>query len=532
MLDFEEYNEYQIPPNPTLIENYKRSTKFSKVTDINSKKNIASNLPIMTEDFKLGSKTSEFSENGHGYTLFFKISKFSVYGLLFSIVPLAITLIILFHSGNDCEGETVNNSREKLFNKSEAHNARNQIQRYAYMHRMNIDLNPLDDIFEDRDGDGLEVSEVFGQTIEFFSGDYIRRFFKFICRDQDDTIRRNLKKDYREFCSKYFFEICDIRPENGECMKSAIEFYNQKMVHFSCAKTWINKISLSNRIEKVDRQASIDRVFPYLYQVIFYLMILGTLVFQWWHDKYRIKLIAESKEMDIISLMLDELPCGEEYKNVDLKTKIVELFQEKGYELTSINFAFDVEKFLELKKEYKELRTKYEKEIYEEKRNKENGKKKEYKEIEELLNENFVKVDELEKEISRLEKDFAQNKVELMVGKAFITFKNTDERNECFEKFKVDGYLNNIIDFFFDGYSKHKLILKDVNGKDIRIQVEDSYLPQDIIWETLKYSYLQKFFRGAISSIIGYIIVTAGFFGLYYMKTNQVNYHLNFPNFF
>lgn len=525
-MDFENYDEYRIPPNPKLTENYQKSTKFGKVKEKNSERNVASNLPIDNTYFDINSKTSEFSENGHGYTLFFKISKFSIYGLLVSIVPLAIGLMILFHTGNDCEGETVNNNtppKKPLFNSTESHRARNQIERYAKLHNFEIDLNPLDDIFEDRDGDGLEVSEVFGQTIEFFSGNYLRRFFIYVCRDEDNTIQRNLKPEFREFCMKYYFDLCDQTPESSGCMKRAIDFYNEKLVHFSCAKTWINKISLSNRIEKIDRTRLADKILPYIYQVIFYVMIIGTLAFQWWHDKYRIKLKEDSQEINDISLMLDKLPFGEKYTGVNLKEKIFEVFESHGYKLMDINFAFDIEEFIKLKEEYKDLRREYEKKKYKANLTQINmSVDDQTSEKEDLIDKNYKKMKELEEKILKLENDFEEEKIELMIGKAFIMFASTDERNECFERFKVDGFWHNFIDTCFSKIKKDRLILKDIKGEDIRIQVEDSYEPQDIIWESLKYGYIHKFIRERISSLIGYVVVIIGFFGLYYMKTNQV----------
>lgn len=494
---------------------------FGKVIDPGSKKNIASSLPIGTEVFTLHTPTTEFSENGHGYTLFFKIIKYCLYALLVSIVPLSIILMIMFHSGDDCAGEMTGEETKGKFKGNETSHAMNQIRRYAMMHDFHIDLNPLDDIFEDRDGDGIEVSEMFGQTIEFFSGNYLRRFFAYVCRDEDDTEFRNLKENYREFCMKYYFDICDQRPKSKPCMDRAMDFYKKTNVHFSCARTWINLISLSNRIEKADRHSIADAMLPYLYQAIFYFLLIGTLVFQWWHEKFRLKLKQEARELDDISLLLSELPCGEKYTGVDLKKKILDSFEKEGYKIKKIVFAFDIEEFVQLKEEYKELKTTYEKKKYKQRNNL--GETALQSEHDELLDKDLQKIQELDKKIKKFEQDFDNRKIELMVGKAFIMFSSSDERNECFEKYRVDGFWNNFFDYFYEDFMKFKFILKDVKGEDIRIQVEDSYEPQDVIWESLKYGYIQKFFRESLSSIIGYIVVISGFFGLYYMKTNQVS---------
>lgn len=96
------YEEHKIPPDEKLTEEYRISTVFGKA-DPNSKViNSASQLPLENKRFGITSKASQFSINGEGFSLFYKIVKFGVWGIIVCLVPLAVTLMLIYSTGNDC----------------------------------------------------------------------------------------------------------------------------------------------------------------------------------------------------------------------------------------------------------------------------------------------------------------------------------------------------------------------------------------------------------------------------------------------
>lgn len=96
------YEEHKIPPDEKLTEEYKQSTDFGASDPRDKNINSASQLSIKNKRFNLTSKGSEFSINGEGYSLFYKIVKFAIYGVTIALVPLAVILMIIYHSGDDC----------------------------------------------------------------------------------------------------------------------------------------------------------------------------------------------------------------------------------------------------------------------------------------------------------------------------------------------------------------------------------------------------------------------------------------------
>lgn len=96
------YEEHKIPPNEKLTKEYQISTDFGKADPKSKNINAASQLPIENQKFTLMTKPAEFSINGEGYSLFYKITKYGIFGLVFCLVPLTYALMLIYHSGDDC----------------------------------------------------------------------------------------------------------------------------------------------------------------------------------------------------------------------------------------------------------------------------------------------------------------------------------------------------------------------------------------------------------------------------------------------
>ena len=64
---------------------------------------LASKLPVSNEPYPLNCDVEDFAENGHGYTLYFKLVLFKLKFACFILLPLAIIKMLIFHSGSQCK---------------------------------------------------------------------------------------------------------------------------------------------------------------------------------------------------------------------------------------------------------------------------------------------------------------------------------------------------------------------------------------------------------------------------------------------
>ena len=56
----------------------------------------------------------------------------------------------------------------------------------------------------------------------------------------------------------------------------------------------------------------------------------------------------KSASISDFSLLLTGLPYGEEYNQMDLRNKILEMFKDMGYKLKLINFVYDTDEYRSL----------------------------------------------------------------------------------------------------------------------------------------------------------------------------------------
>ena len=527
-----------------LVDDYEKATKFGNLTNPDGRKCKSSFLPVDNEEYELNADIEHLGDNGQGYTLYFLILKFVIIALCCTVVPLAIGMCILFRGGDDCaqvNGLLQDQIDEKNARRGipageldiPAHDAFLKNRPYTYgtvlqyarqpPHKTHdFSLNVLSLLFNDVDGDGLEISEIFEQSIGYSTYDYLKRFFEYVCRDQDEEEKRPLDPEYRNFCKEYYEQGCIDEPKTKACTRKRVNFYSEKNVAFSCEMSWINLISLSNRIEKKDRKTKVDSMLPLAYQAIFYLMVVGILAFQWWQLSYIRQLDDQVLEIGDISLLLTDLPTGDEVNEVsDLETSIKHAFAVLDYEIKSINFIYDCDEYMKIKEKLVKKRTELAKKNYEKRQDHGEMSDEQRMENKALISDGNVEILKLEQRMADIEQKFEEQDEDLMTGKAFISFATTDQRNTCYNKCQVEGIKDKVINFFVP-QSKQQILL--FLNEPRRVHVELPYEPNDIIWEDLKYKWYDKLWRRLVSSFIGYSIVIIGFYLLYRFKTGQVSF--------
>jgi len=104
----------------------------------------------------------------------------------------------------------------------------------------------------------------------------------------------------------------------------------------------------------------------------------------------------------------------------------------------------------------------------------------------------------------------------IMTGMAFVCFNKGIYRDEIYNTYKKTGFW---YDWFGIGsFFNHRIF----------VHLPDE--PNDVLWEALSYTEGNRWIRKSLSYILGVIIICAGFIGLYYLKTEKVNFF--FKNFF
>ena len=95
-------NPYNIPPDTDLLDEFDRATKTGYVLDPSKGREPFSLMFRDNHDFKMLDSSDKFSQMSIGYTLVFLFSKFSFY---FALIPLgiyALSIAILYSTGNGC----------------------------------------------------------------------------------------------------------------------------------------------------------------------------------------------------------------------------------------------------------------------------------------------------------------------------------------------------------------------------------------------------------------------------------------------
>ena len=179
----------------------------------------ASQLCVENEPFTLSSKASDFSQNGRGYSLFFKIIKFGFFGLGLSLLPLALIMMMLFRSGNDCTAKygqnastyfengdesapqsslenSINNPELVFASREGAQNATVADHKFRF-DNLGDDITGISEAFNPVTG----VSSFFETTIHGLSHNYIQRYFKKICEHKEKADAA--QNHYRNFCTQY-----------------------------------------------------------------------------------------------------------------------------------------------------------------------------------------------------------------------------------------------------------------------------------------------------------------------------------------
>lgn len=421
----------------------------------------------------------------------------------------------------------------------------------------------------------FELGDFYTNSANIIYENFLRRYYDRICefnvetqqsklelklsekRSLADEIVRDgtgaLKKDFETICIRYIRTrktlLQDVEGNSdikkdfsaGETLaqnvartqlitEPFIKFYEDKHIYGRCKPNFINKISLNNRYEWVDRDKLFDKLLPYLHVLIVIVMLVMIVGFEYWHENYCAKLEAQSLKVGDYSLRFYNLPHGEKYQGYPLRANLINSVRYGEYRnvVTDINFVYDIDRYMEAKEELaKQIVKDYRDEL---KRHLDEVSEGDFKVIgandRNMENESLQteiasdKTKQLIDEIDKWEKRYDEDDITLMTGHAYISFKTIEIRDLFYQKFKKKGFFYNNFRIF---HKRDVELSIPVNNEERMIYCKRPTEPHDILWENLKYSRLSRFFRRLSADIISFLILVIGFFVLYYMKTDRVS---------
>lgn len=476
------YDQYKIPPNMHIVENYKQASKFGYIVENLGDICNVSHLPLFNRDYDFNSEDEKFDQNGHGYNLFFKFNFFALCILIgIACIPVALVLIGIYKNGKTCK--KVENGGHSSF-----------------------------DFLKMRESSHFQeekvVSEIFEKSVDFFSSTFLESYGEGLCHD----VKKELIKEYNDYCKDYRDSGCLGAPQTQDCRTKTSRFYKSHSVSNSCSKSWFNDFSIGNRIypynQSIDKNPNKDNPRNIIQHFIYFILIFLILGFQFWMKKYTQNIELKAIENSQIYLILSGFPHGPRHKNYPIAQNIVRLFNHFGFNIVNISFVYDIEDYLETDKELKEEKNEQVKEEY----SNSGGGYFDGMVGSNLLKKGDISIADKERKISYYEQLFKNDDPEYMIGKAFIAFDTVGDRDTCFLRSKQD--INGMVNQFF---------LQD-GGQIFPLNLEYPEIPDNVIWEDLKYSKTNKFFRKWVSLLLSLAVTFIGFYLLYKLKIYQVSH--------
>ena len=351
-----------------------------------------------------------------------------------------------------------------------------------------------------------------------------------------------LCKSYKQSIEQYKLEQ-KISKEKAETQvildkKEFVSYYEKKFMFDQCRSDFFNLVSLNNRHETEDRRTTVDKfVLPAIELLIGVCLIVGTLVFDYWHEKYYLDHVNKKVSIGDFTLMIENLPYGNKYKGkIDLEEELKKLIERdernhglfsysKTFEIKEISFAYDFQKYQKFKEKMhnlqaKKFRASLETQIDICKQRtisstlapeEQNLVGRDAKIEAEIENANKNLLEELQK--------FKQKDISKMVGVAFVTLSYAKDVDYLVKRYQDE----NCLDSMLCCLKKRRLRLADpVRGGVKELKISRAIEPGDIQWENLGFSKWQLNLRELFSWLLIDALLLIGVMIVYKFETLKV----------
>lgn len=497
----EQLYKLTIPPDLKESKSYQNSTKVGYVGSKTSKCPVSL---MYTDNRKIPFCTSaeDLSFLGSGYPLFFQISKKLMIALLL-LLPFAAYRCYINFKGEDCLSKgDLEKLDEYVNNMKTEENEKLRL------------LNIIPDI-------KINFRDPFTSNL-FKSRQNLDNFMKYFCSfkwyTKDDECENFEKKD----CYKYYTE---------ECQAAALEKFKKVYEERVCYKSTINVLSEGNRAvlsndaakeeSEIEELKFLRKIGEYIKIFVFFLLFLMIIHIQFYHEK--MTRIHDSKNLTVedFSVKLIGLPSGKGLEGVNnmieiVKNKIEKSGRREKYNVTQVNFVYDTEEYMNVRKELHDV-------ILEEQKFKFIDDDSEFGHVDDNNNnENMplnvegkysdfgkAKEDKL-RILSVYEKKYSEGAAELLTGKAFVSFGSIQEA-ERFLKERYDYNLFRLCCRIGDSRFYRGPLKFSLKGKNFKVYALDPEEPNDIIWENQSISWFTLTIRWVIGLLLSLLVLIFGF---------------------
>ena len=530
--------EHRIPPVLKDCEEYRRATGAGKVTS-QSRKCKYSLMYIDNKDFSICSSISEFATLGTGYPLFFDLVKVIAIFLFILAIPAGY---LCYHNyqGNDCvqrqdmkvkkahgraigglNGFEISQGTE-TFKKS---GNLGQLGQFGHRllsklrfgdggsseasHALGADYNRFSDSVETSDSLLAFYISVYCRYKWYDFNDKDCRNFvnkkchKYIGTDYTPTHHREAPKTHRfginistSYQVSHFATTANNAAAEKECKTLAKSKFKKVSKRLACLKTITNQVSLANwgdlsNDSKHETQL-LNSLFKEIDAVAIMVLLALMAIFLTFYNRRQANIYdAEVLSIEDFSVMLRGLPFKEDLKgNHNLKDALKREIEILGGKVAQINFVYDTDEYIKLRKEYEKLAVEYLKRLWK-KGQKDLQGQSEVTLLKNAGGEVGTKSTQLLNRMKQLEDEFESGSTKHLAGKAFVSFESYSDAHNFLRERRRYNPIKSCWDLGDAKFRRGDIDLT-LEGKTFYIYADKPREPNDIIWENQSVSIFKK----------------------------------------
>lgn len=492
------YDLYGVPPSLELLEGYRSATSTGYVSKTEDGREPLSLQFRSNQPFSILDSTEKFSQMGFGYTYFFYFTKFVVLLGLFPLAAYSITMLVWYSLGSECLDKSTLTVMREMSSTGKPLEALKQYYGHspAIKHLSDISLTINDN------------KTAYDPIIE--------KFINLNCQlyRSDKRCQKSLKLN----CSEHNY--------SQTCERLTIEIVADNYIKQICHRDWLSLHAAGNRLTDIYERSLFIDVCDSMVVVLGCLMVVA---FYFVYESRKLVYKGWNPKIEELSVLI----CGmEEVRDWELEVKLKEAFSEHGLAVKQVNLCFDTEHFESLFDKLQDWQSKralhmYKKgNIYNSAQLLQSPQSFDF-ENDLLLQDDKVllkiatKISAIEKEIREYRESFRLGPLSKhFLGTAYVTFNSHQEKLKALGTFKTKGWLFQTLHPTQEFQSEPLHLNKGT--EKVKLWMEDSSSPQDVIWRNISTSSHSKFYRKMFSSLLTLAIIIFNFWVILMIKFEGV----------
>ena len=448
-----------------------------------------SNLPLDNYRLKLSTPSQVFARLGNGYYTYFYFIKLLAILIVFPFLVVSIYELNSNGQGNKCLKPAEMRDLGQMYDKMSQKKA-------AKLKSVSSSGGTLSDV------EKLKLEQEKAQNLK----KSMLSFLAIKCITSWSDKR----------CKSLIDQGC-ITSMTEACTNSTLQFYKDEYPNTICRDSIFTRYTSANRevAEMHEYYIEPKKIFGWVCAAIGMVMIF---FFHLKHNEEDDKLDENFITIQDCSARLINIPT----KVPDIIRKIKDSFMAHNITLAQVCLIYDVEEFVNLKREFQEVLNKQAKEKYVEEKNRASSQKPQDQAP--LLDKYEKEKTEILNKMKALESNFTEGANSKFMGQAYISFKYSKDRDATVRNFRPRGWKWRI--FHLDPKPTPDLPMlkiKNEKGEDSHMNVTSCGEPGDILWENLGYSRFSILTRQSLSMLLTFFIIFIDFIGIYALKVVGMN---------